>query len=251
MPEASAPLPGLPGLLARQLGYQARLLLRTPRAVVGGVLLPVLLMTLRDRGGGQQTQSVAGLAVLGLLSTAYITHTSGLVAARQSGVLKRWRATPLPAWGYFGGRIAATVLVAAAGAAATVVAGAGLYGTDLRVAGIPGLAAVLVLGAATWASIGTAASVLIPSVEAAWPLLGVTYLPLVVLSGSFGAVSGEPGWLATAVGYLPAEPAIEGASRALRGLTALTAHDLVVLALWCAAGLLVSQRWFRWEPRSP
>jgi ABC-2 type transport system permease protein len=245
MPEA---LPALPVALVSQLRYQARLMLRTPRAVVGGVLLPVLLLSLRDDGGpAQRTRTVAGLAVLGLLSTAYITHAAGLVAARQAGVLKRWRATPLPPWCWFAGRIGATVLLAVAGGAVTVIAGATLEGTDLPVT--PGLVAVLVLGAATWASIGTAASALIPSAEAAWPLLALTYLPLVVLSGSFGPVSSEPGWLATVVSYLPAEPVVDGATRALRGLGAFTAHDAIVLVAWAAGGLLVAQRWFRWEPR--
>jgi ABC-2 type transport system permease protein len=246
MPEA---LPALPALLARQLHYQARLLLRTPRAVVGGVLLPVLLLALRDDGGpAQRARTVAGLAVLGLLSTAYITHASGLVAARQAGVLKRWRATPLPPWWWFAGRIAATVVVAVAGAALTVLAGATFEGADLHVSA--GLVAVLFLGAATWASVGTAVSALIPTVEAAWPLLALTYLPLVLLSGSFGAVASEPGWLATAVSYLPAEPVVDGATRALHGVGAFTAHDALVLLAWAVAGLVVSQRWFAWEPRS-
>jgi ABC-2 type transport system permease protein len=245
MPEA---LPALPGLLARQLHHQAQLLLRTPRAVVGGVLLPVLLLALRDGGGpAQRARGVAGLAVLGLLSTAYVTHAGGLVAARQAGVLKRWRATPLPPWCWFAGRIGATVLVAVAGGVITVLAGATLEGADLHLT--PGLVAVMALGAATWASIGTAVSALIPSAEAAWPLLAVTYLPLVVLSGSFGSVSSEPAWLASAMRFLPAEPVVDGATRALHGLGAFTAHDVLVLAAWGAAGLLVAQRWFAWEPR--
>lgn len=35
--------------------------------------------------------------VLGVTLTAYLTHASGLVAAREAGVLKRWRATRSPA----------------------------------------------------------------------------------------------------------------------------------------------------------
>jgi len=27
--------------------------------------------------------------------------------------------------------------------------------------------------------------------------------------------------------------------------------DIVVLAAWAAAGLIVAQRWFRWAPRVP
>ena len=50
------------------------------------------------------------------MSVAYLSHASGLVVAREDGVLRRWRATPLPSWGYFAGRIVATVLLADAAA---------------------------------------------------------------------------------------------------------------------------------------
>jgi ABC-2 type transport system permease protein len=206
------------------------------------VALPVILLALRDhRGAAAQAQTVAGLAVLGLLSTAYITHANGLVAARPPGVLTRWRAAPLPAWCWFAARNGATALVAAAGAVVTLAVGATFFHAPVHAAAIPGLAAVLLLGAVTWASIGTAASALIPRVEAAWPLLGLTYLPVVVLSGSFGAVSSEPGWLATLVGGLPAKPVIDGATRALGGGAPFTAHGLAVLVLWGT---------FRWAPRA-
>jgi hypothetical protein len=115
------------------------------------------------------------------------------------------------------------------------------------------LAGVALLGAAAWATIGIAASGLTPTAEAAWPLLAVSYVPIVILSGGFGAVHGEPGWLSTLVGYLPAQPIVDGASRALdatrHGAGMPTLREFAVLLAWIAAGLLFSQRWFRWEPR--
>jgi hypothetical protein len=70
----------------------------------------------------------------------------------------------------------------------------------------------------------------------------------VLLSGSFGAVSREPPWLETLMRWLPAQPIVEGAQRALHGAAfpALTARDAAVLAAWTAIGFVVSQRWFRW-----
>lgn len=246
-----AELPNLAGLLTRQLAYQIRLLVRTPRAVVGGLLLPVLLLALRGADSAGDLRTVTGLAVLGLLSTAYVTHASGLVAAREAGVLKRWRAAPLPAWCFFAGRLGATVLVAAAGGLVTLLAAAAFDDIDLRAGSVASLALVLVVGAATWASIGTAASALIPSVEAAWPLLGLTYLPLAVLSGNFGPISGQPGWLATLIAYLPAQPLVACGRRALEGRAPFSAHDLTVELAWLAIGLLIAQRRFGWAPRPP
>ena len=259
MPEhtPSFTLPTLPGLLADQLAYHTRVLLRTPRAVIGGMLLPILLLLLRSGTAHathlEQVKLLAGLVAFGALSTAYITHTASLVAARQDGVLKRWRATPLPAWCYFAGRIAAVALLAVIGGALTALVGSAHDHTHLSLSAIVNLSLILVLGAATWASIGTALCALIPTTEAAWPLLGVTYLPLVILSGSFGNVSGQPGWLATGIDYLPVRPIIDSTRRALQaagGMPATSPHDLAVLAAWAAAGMVLSLRYFRWAPRT-
>jgi ABC-2 type transport system permease protein len=217
--------------------------------VVGGVVLPLLFLALKDGGSHSQSRLVAGLAMFGVLSTAYITHTSALVAARQAGVLKRWRTTPLPRWCFFTGRVGATVLIAALGGAVTVMAAAIFHDVHLGVLSLPAVGLALLLGAATWASVGTAVSVLIPTVEAAWPLLALTYLPLVVLSGAFGSVSREPAWLHEVVPYLPAQPVLDSTWRALLGLVPFTPHDLAVELVWAAAGLLVAQRWFSWVPR--
>ena len=250
MPELGAQLPGVPRLLAGHLSYQVRVLLRTPRALVGGLLLPLLFLALKDSASHSQARVVAGLATFGMLSTAYITHTSALVAARQAGVLKRWRTTPLPGWCFFAGRVGATVLVATAGGVVTVLAAASLHDVHLRsVVSLPAVGMALLVGAGTWASIGTAASVLIPSVEATWPLLAASYLPVVVLSGAFGPVSGEAAWLHDLVRYLPAQPVLDSSWRALQGVFPFTAHDLALELVWTAAGLLIALRWFSWAPR--
>jgi ABC-2 type transport system permease protein len=250
MPDPGAQLPGVPRLLAGHLSYQVRVLVRTPRALVGGLLLPLLFLALKDGASHSQARVVAGLATFGMLSTAYITHTSALVAARQAGVLKRWRTTPLPRWCFFAGRVGATVLVATAGGVVTVLAAASLHDVHLRSVSLPAVGMALLVGAGTWASIGTAASVLIPSVEATWPLLAVSYLPVVVLSGAFGPVSGEAAWLHELVRYLPAQPVLDSTWRALRGVFPFTAHDLALELAWTAAGLLIALRWFSWAPRA-
>jgi len=250
------PLPGLSRLLAGQLRYQLRLLLRTPRAAFGGVLLPVLLLLIRGHADGApppgRPSPAIGLAVLGVVSTAYVTHAGGLVAAREAGVLKRWRAAPLPPWCYFAGRIGATVLLAVAGGAVTLLAAVLLGDLAMSAGGAIGVLLALGLGATAWASVGTAACAAIPSAESAWPLLGASYLPLILLSGGFGAVDG-PGWLATLMRYLPAEPVIDAASHALHrpagGLPSLPGHDLAVLTAWTVLGIAFSVRRFGWQPR--
>jgi ABC-2 type transport system permease protein len=248
-------LPSSGRLLAAQVGYQLRLLLRTPRALGAGVAVPALLLLLSNPGhAGVPASHLAGLAVLGVTVTAWVTHGIGLVAAREAGVLKRWRAAPLPPWCYFAGRITATVVVAIAAAAVTVAIGVARYGTRLDAGAAVGLLVAVGLGALAWATPATALTGVIPSVEGASPILTLTYLPVILLSGVFGSLAGQPHWLTTLPGWLPAQPMIDAATRALQhpaGPPVLPGHDLLVLAAWAAAGLVASMVLFRWEPSRP
>jgi ABC-2 type transport system permease protein len=248
-------LPNTGRLLAAQVHYQLRLLLRSPRALGAGVAIPALLLLLSTPGrGGVPAPHLAGLAVLGLATTAWVTHGIGLVAAREAGVLKRWRAAPLPPWCFLAGRICATVLVATLAAAVTVAIGVAHFGTRLDADGAVGVLLAAALGALAWAAAATALTGLIPAVESASPILTLTYLPVILISGTFGSLSSQPRWLATLARVLPAQPAIDAAAHALQhpaGAPLVPGHDLVVLAGWAAAGAIASLLLFRWEPNRP
>jgi ABC-2 type transport system permease protein len=260
MAESTSPgrlrrLPSSRRLLVAQVGYQLRLLLRTPRALGAGVAVPALLLVLSNpKGGDLPASHLAGLAALGVTITAWVTHGIGLVAAREAGVLKRWRAAPLPPWCWFAGRICATVLVAVAAAAVTVAIGVARYGTRLDAGAAVGLLVAVGLGALAWAATATALTGIIPSVEGASPILTLTYLPVILVSGIFGSLDSQPHWLTTLAGWLPAQPMIDAATRALQhpaGPPVLPGHDLLVLAGWAVAGLVASLLLFRWEPTRP
>jgi hypothetical protein len=143
-------------MVAGQVRYQLTLLLRTPRTLMAGLILPGALLALqlgRVQHLGQGAAAdvlaarVAGLVVLGAMSVAYLSHASSLVVAREDGVLRRWRATPLPAWGYFAGRITATVLLADAAALILVLVGVAMAGLHLTAGAIGGLLLAGTLGA--------------------------------------------------------------------------------------------------------
>jgi ABC-2 type transport system permease protein len=246
-------MPSSGRLLLAQIGYQARLL-ASGRAVTIGVGLPVILL-ISSHGNGSRTTAatLAGYAAFGLTLTAWNTYGVRLVAAREAGVLKRWRATPLPRWCYFLGRIMATVVVAAVAGAATVAASVLLYHTHLTVTDALGALVVFVLAAFAWAATATALTVVVSTVEAAAPTMMLTYFPVIVVSGIFGSIS-EPRWLSTLATYLPAEPLVHAATSALghtAGHTLLPVRDLLVLAAWAIAGLAIAVATFRWEPHRP
>src|SRR6516225_9618744 len=234
-------------LLAIQVRYQLTLLLRNPRSLMAGLILPGALLALQlGKGGGTDpavlAARVAGLVVLGAMSIAYLIHASSLVVAREDGVLRRWRATPLPAWGYFAGRIIATVLLADAARLILVLVGVAMAGLHLTGPAVIGLLISGTLGAL---------APLITSAQGANALLTLTYLPLIIFSGGFGEPSGLPSWLSTLMSYLPAQPMINAVNQALDHSGSLPGRDLAVLAAWALSGLLISVRFFRWDPHRP
>jgi ABC-2 type transport system permease protein len=253
-------LPGPGSVLASQVRYQMTLLLRNPRAIAAGLILPGALLAL-ERGStqhvtlAQAAPRIAGLVAFSVAAIALFTHALGLVTAREEGVLRRWHASPLPAWAYFAGRIVATMLVTAAAGLILVLVAVAMTGVHLTAHAVIGLLIADALGALALAAAGTAITALIPSVQSAQPILMLTYIPLVVLSGAFGAFQSLPHWVNTAVSYLPVQPVIDAASRALQNsggpTTIMSVHDLAVLVGWMVGGLLVSFWVFQWDPHRP
>ena len=250
-------LPGAGKLLITQIRYQVRLLISSGRAIAIGVGLPVILLVASK--GKDTRPDVAGYAVFGLTITAWSTYGVRLVAAREEGVLKRWRATPLPRWCYFLGRILATALAAVMAGAVTVAAALAFYGshfgdgpdTQLTVTAALAIVAVLFLGAFAWAATATALSRVIPTVEAAFPTLIFIYFPVIIISGVLFTNLSEPHWLSTFATYLPAQPLMDAVTHAVRhtsGAAFLPIRDVIVLACWAAGGLLAAIVLFRWEP---
>jgi ABC-2 type transport system permease protein len=217
-----------------------------------------LLIASKGKGG---TPNVAGYAAFGLTLTAWASYGVRLVAARESGLLKRWRASPLPRWCYFAGAIAGTTLTAVIAGAIAVGVALALWGShfdagpSIQFTGRSAAALLIVftLAALAWASAVTAVTSLIPSVEAAFPTLTLIYFPLVIISGVLFSLN-EPHWLSTLVSYLPAQPMIDAATNSVHHGTRvpfIPGRDAAVLAAWAAGGLLVAILTFRWEPHRP
>ncbi len=250
-------------MLRSQLRYQLILLARNPRALVTALVLPAMLLALElgrvehlgstTAGMAVLAPRVAGLFVFGAAAIALTSHALTLVVAREDGVLRRWRASPLPAATYFAAKIITTVLAADAAGAVLVLLSMEMAKLHLTAHAAAAMLAAGTLGALALAAIGTAVTALITSSQAAQPVLTIIYLPLVFLSGSFGPTGNLPHWVTTAVTYLPVQPMIDALTRGLTGSggALLPAHDLAVLGGWLAGGLVASLLFFRWDPSRP
>jgi ABC-2 type transport system permease protein len=193
---------------------------------------------------------VAGMIGYGVASVAFAGLAITMVIRRESGVLKRIRATPLPASTYIASVLASTLLVFVIEAAIIVLLGKVLYGVDLPARPFS-LALALLLGAATFAALGLGITSLVRSAEGSSAVINIVYLPMAIVSGTFFSTEKYPAFLSALADVLP-----------LTYFTELTRHIMLdgkpiwtqggpvgAVVLWGVVGLVGALRGFRWEPR--
>jgi ABC-2 type transport system permease protein len=126
---------------------------------------------------------VPTIAAVPVLGSCYSQLAIVLSLRRQTGLLKRVRATPLPAWAYFLGLLAHCVMVSIVDVALIVAVGR-LYGVPLPTHWLA-IAVTLVLGAASFCALGVAVASLIRNAEAAPSVVQLVLFPLVFVSGTY------------------------------------------------------------------
>jgi ABC-2 type transport system permease protein len=247
-------------LLTAQVGLHQRSFWRNPESAFFNFAMPLGVLLLfgatsgNDAVPGRSDVKVLTLFVPGILAFAVVVVAYGNLAAtlavqRADGVLKRLRATPLPATLYLGGQLVSTVAVSLLISLATIALGAAAYGALPRAAAVPQLLVVLALGIACFATLGIAISSVIPTADAAGAITNGTYLPLAIVSGMFSATLHLPSGVDAVVGLFPLKALADGLRSTYDpAASGLPVADALVLVAWTVAGLLIARRWFRWEP---
>jgi ABC-2 type transport system permease protein len=248
---------GTVSLIGHQIRYEQLSFWRNPQNAFFTFIFPVVVITvfgLLFGGAGRSpyfygltalqyyVPTIAGVSVLG---ACYSQLAIVLAMRRQDGILKRVRATPLPAWAYFMGLLAHCVVVSVVDVVLIAAVG--------RAFGVPfpghwlAIAVTLLLGAASFCALGVAVASLVRNAEAAPAVVQLVLFPLVFLSGTYGPIHSD--MVNTIAGYLPIRPF----NLALLGPFAERAgfdwHSMGVLAGWGAVGAVIAIRRFRWNPR--
>ena len=193
---------------------------------------------------------VPGIMTLGIISATFVNLTQAVVAQRESGELKRLRGTPLPASYVISSRAAVGVVVAVAMSGLLLLIGRLAY--DVRVPGstMVGLVLAVIIGASAFSCISFAISTCIGSADAAAPATNLSVLPLYFISGVFVPEGQIPRLLRDIASAFP----IRHLDHAL--LMPIThAHgagiagtDLLIVAAWGVAALVIAARRFQWSP---
>jgi ABC-2 type transport system permease protein len=193
---------------------------------------------------------LAGMIAYGCANTAFAGLAIQLVTRRELGILKRLRATPLPAHTYVAAVLTSTLINFALQVVALFVLGRILYDTPFPDAA-GSLAGAVVVGAAVFAALGVATTTFIRSAEGSSAVVNFILLPAAFLSGAFGPTASYPAFLRAIGDVLPLKYFVDLVNAIYLRDQAIweKPEDLAVLAAWGAGGLVVAVLKFRWEPR--
>lgn len=245
-----------------QIRYQLLLLVRSPMGFFVAIVMPLLLLVCLDLltpdaaaampPGLHYAQFLApAVAAFSLLNTCYVNTITGVVLAREEGVLKRLRGTPLPAWTYMVGRLGSALVTAAV--AVTVIVTLAVTAFDVTVTWrtIGYLAGTGAIGAVSFFLLGLAVVAVVPKSETALPVAYGTMLPLAFVSDVFFSSAHAPRWLHDTASALPLAPVTRAMEAAFLPATRswpMSTAAMLTTGAWIAAAIVVISLTFRWEP---
>ena len=244
-------------LLVHQVRYEQLSFWRNPQSAIFTFAFPVVFLVIMGAifGGTGKSSYFDGLSVLqyylptiaamSVFGSCYGQLAVALATRRQSGALKRIRATPLPAWAYFAGLVAHCMLVSAIDITLLVLVGR-LYGVPLPSDWLP-IVAMLVLGAVCFCALGVAVASVISNAEAAPAVAQLVLFPLLFISGTYLPISSS--LLNHVASWLPVRPFNEALTGPFARHAGADWRDLAVLAGWGVLGAVIAIRRFRWDPR--
>ena len=244
-------------MVAHQICYEQLSFWRNPQSAIFTFVFPVVLVIIFGAvfNGVKPSSYYDGLtpfqyyiptiAAVSVLGACYSQLAIGLAIRRQTGILKRTRATPLPAWTYFAGLVAHCAAISVVEVALIITVGRAYgvafphqWGT---------LLVTLILGVASFCTLGVAVASLISNADAAPAVVQFILFPMIFLSGTYFPI--HSGLLDGIAGVLPLRPFNQALTQAFTSHTSINAGHLLVLLAWGAAGAVIAIRKFRWEPR--
>jgi ABC-2 type transport system permease protein len=249
-------------LAGRQVRYTNKAFWRNPASAFFTFAFPLMFLViftallgngtvpLGGREISQSTYYVAAMAAFSVITACYTNIAISASFTRDLGILKRTRGTPLPGSAYLTGRVIHAVIVSILLVILCAAFGRAFYSADIP-SGITLLkaAVMLLVGAASFAALGLAVTAVIPNADASPAVVNATILPLLFLSGIFIPLGDNaPAWIRWVGRIFPVRHFADGMSAGFLGLP-FKWSDVVIVAAWGLAGLVLAARYFSWEPR--
>jgi ABC-2 type transport system permease protein len=244
------------GLTLRQVQFENRSFWRNPAAAFFTYVFPLLFMVIfnvlfADGSADAGRFFTPGIIVFAVVTATYTNLAMTVTVARDDGILKRIRGTPLPALSYLLARMIHAALLALLLVIIVAAFGAVFYGVPVPWDRLPALLVTLVLSAGAFCALGLALTAVIPNADAAPAIVNATILPLFFVSNVFIPLQNAPQWLDVVSSIFPVRHFADAMLRIYDPAAAggISASDVGVIAAWGVAGLILALRSFSWEPR--
>ncbi len=250
-------------LFLRQIIYESKAYRRNPAAAFFTLVFPLLfLFMLRIFGndsveidGGtvsRATKYIPMITAFSVIGSSYTGIAMTLTLNRDIGVLKRYRGTPLPLMIFMLGKIAHNTIISFA--LAVIIALIALLAFDVTLPpnSIVTFLLTMLLGAATFTSLGIAFTSVIPNSDAAAPMVNASIIPLMFISDVFIPMDSAPMWLNSIAQVFPVRPfsiSLQEAYSPFSSGLLNNPENYIILSGWLAIGLIASLKFFSWEPR--
>jgi ABC-2 type transport system permease protein len=250
-------------LAVRQVRYTNKAFWRNPASAFFTFAFPLMFLVIFTALFGNSTVEVFGqevqtstfyvsaIATFSIITATYTNLAIAVTFARDAGMLKRVRGTPLPAWAYMFGRIVHAILMALILVAIVAAFGALFYQADIPTRTLPAFLVTIVVGAASFSAMGLAITSAIPNADAAPAVVNASILPLLFLSDIFIPIQDPNAWYVTVAKIFPVYHFAQAMKAAYFSPTGSGFEwgDLLVVAAWGAAGVILAVLFFSWEPR--
>lgn len=242
-----------------QIRYQLVVLLRSPLGFFLSIVIPVLLLVSLNVimpgapvGGRPYAQWLTpAMCAFCLLNACYVTAVTSIVLAREEGILKRLRGTPLPAWTYLVGRFGSAFVTSVVACAIIVATGVVFFSVSVVWHAFGYFVAATLLGIVCLFLLGAAVTILVPRSETALTVAFGSMLPLAFISDVFFSPANPPAWLhdlASAFPVAPIATAMEDSFNPATRSWPMPASGLLVVLAWSLAAIVAIALAFRWEP---
>ena len=240
-------------LALRQVRYENRSFWRNPPAAFFTFAFPLLFMFVFNTlfGEGAAAFFTPAIIVFAVVTATFTNLAMTVAIARDEGILKRVRGTPLPTWAYLAGRIGHAVLITALLVVIVAAFGALLYGVEVPWGAVPAILVVLFVAAAAFSALGLALAGVMPSADAAPAVVNALVLPILFISNVFIDMSNAPAWLDAVSQLFPVRHFADAMLELYRssGVAAVPWLEVAVIAAWGMIGVVLALRFFSWEPR--
>jgi ABC-2 type transport system permease protein len=255
-----------PQVIARQVRFTNLAFWRNPASAFFTFAFPLMFLVIFTSllGSGRDEVApgvfidrasyyVAAMSAFSVITATYTNLAVSVSFQRDAGILKRLRGSPLPGSAYLSARVMHAIFVSVLLVILTTAWGVLLYEAVVPTGSVLlKFIVTVIVGGMSFSALGLATTALVPNAEAAPAVVNGLILPLLFLSGVFFPVGPDaPAWMRFIADVFPVRHFTQAMLGSFYGPPAAVFRwkDVIVVALWGIAGLILAIRFFSWEPR--